>query len=500
MSADHRERIMDLQNIVRWLTRTPVQTFVLCPLVVMAFEFAWRGGTLAFEPASLLIGLTLMLWGFLQYKLVGRYRGPRAGGGPGMETMPNRILDQGPYRLTRNPMYLGHIIFLIGLAIAFRSWFALIILAARAAWFHMRVLHDEARLQAAFGAEYDAYRARVKRWIPGVLSALLAASVPWPGAHAQPASAPFPAGKPVSVHVGVAPGGGNDRVMRLVARNIGKYLPGQPNVVARNTPGAGGRRLAGFLFNAAPRDGTELGLLHRGLTTDPLLVDSTLPFKIAELTWIGSPTPTTDTCIVWHSAPVQSVADLKSRELVIAGSGNEAAQVHILARLTRGKIRTVIGYPGGTAMNLAMERGEAGGRCSYSWEAIKAAIPQWVADKKVKPIVQFALQRHPELPDVPLITEFAETELDRQALRVLLTPQVFGFPFAAPPGLLPQVRDILRAAFVRTMQDPQVREEAKKIRLELAPVSGEALERAAREAYSASPAAVARAKELIAPR
>jgi tripartite-type tricarboxylate transporter receptor subunit TctC len=238
--------------------------------------------------------------------------------------------------------------------------------------------------------------------------------------------------------------------------------------------------------------------LHRGLTTEPLLVDSTLPFKIQDMTWIGSPTMTTDTCIVWHAGAVQSVADLTKRELVIAGSGNEAAQVHILRHLTGGKIRTVIGYPGGAAMNLAMERGEAGGRCSYSWEAIKAAIPQWVAEKKVKPIVQFALQRHSELPDVPLIADFAKSELDRRALRILLTPQTFGFPFAAPPGVAPQVRDVLRTAFMRTMQDAQVREEAKKFKLALAPVPGETLERAARDAYSAAPDAVARAKQLIA--
>ena len=485
-------------KLMRWLTRTPVQTFVLCPLAVLAFEYAWRGGDLAVAPVSLVVGLSLMLWGYLQYKLVGGYRGPRAGGGPGMETMPNRILEQGPYKLTRNPMYLGHLIFLTGLAIALWSWFALIVLAARAAWFHTRVLHDEARLQASFGAEYDGYRARVKRWIPGLFAALLAIALSAGDGSAQPTATPFPAGKPVSVHVGVAPGGGNDHVMRLVARHIGQYLPGKPNVVPRNTPGAGGRRLAGFLFNTAPRDGTEMGLLHRGLTTEPLLVDSTLPFKIQELTWIGSPTPTTDTCIVWHTGPVQSVADLKKTELVVAGSGNEAAQVMTLQRLTGGKIRTVIGYPGGSQMNLAMERGEAGGRCSYSWEAIKAAIPDWVRDKKVKPIVQFALQRHPELPDVPLITDFASNELDRQALRLLMTPQLFGFPFAAPPGLLPEVRDLLRAAFERTMQDPQVREDAQKLRMALAPVRGETLERAAREAYSASPEAVARAKELIA--
>ena len=115
--------------------------------------------------------------------------------------------------------------------------------------------------------------------------------------------------------------------MRLVARHIGKYLPGNPNVVARNTPGAGGRRLAGLLANTAPRDGTELALLHRGMVIEQLLGEVTLPFKLQDLTWIGSPTSATDTCIVWHTARVQSVEDLKTHELVIAGTGNEAPQL-----------------------------------------------------------------------------------------------------------------------------------------------------------------------------
>jgi tripartite-type tricarboxylate transporter receptor subunit TctC len=332
-----------------------------------------------------------------------------------------------------------------------------------------------------------------------VLAATFAAACLAHDATAQPAAAPFPAGKSVSVHVGATPGGGNDAMMRLVARHIGQYLPGSPTVVARNTPGAGGRRLAGLLANTAPRDGTEIGLLHRGLMTEQLLGDTTLPFKLKDLTWVGSTTGTTDTCIVWYRASVQSLEDLKSHELVVAGTGNETPQLMLLQRLTGGKIRSVIGYPGGAEMNLAIERGEVGGRCSYSWEAIKTAIPDWVRDKKIKPIVQFALQRHPELPDVPLISDFASSDLDRQALRMMMTPQAFGFPFAAPPGLLPEVRDMLRAAFDRTMQDPQVREEAAKIKVELAPMAGAELERLAREAYSASPDAIARAKALMAP-
>jgi len=152
-------------RIRHWLRRTPVQTFVLCPLAVVAFELALHRGALTVVPA----GVPLLLWGYLQYLIVGRYRLPRAGGSPGMDRPPERIIAQGPYRWSRNPMYLGHLIFLAGLAWTFWSWFALIVLAARATWFQRRVLHDEERLERLFGAEYAAYKARVKRWIPGIL-------------------------------------------------------------------------------------------------------------------------------------------------------------------------------------------------------------------------------------------------------------------------------------------------------------------------------------------
>ena len=152
-------------RFLRWLGRTPVQTFILCPLAVIGFELALHGGGLSFVPW----GLPFLAWGYRQYRLVGRYRLGQAGGGPGMTTLPQRIVEVGPYRYTRNPMYLGHLIFMLGLALTFWSWFALVLFALRAAWFQQRVWGDEARLKATFGAEYEAYRARVKRWVPGVI-------------------------------------------------------------------------------------------------------------------------------------------------------------------------------------------------------------------------------------------------------------------------------------------------------------------------------------------
>ncbi|HEX3464038.1 MAG TPA: isoprenylcysteine carboxylmethyltransferase family protein [Candidatus Elarobacter sp.] len=154
-----------VEAVRKWARRTPVQTFVLCPLAVIGFQLVLLRGTLTVVPWRALV----LLWGYLQYRLTGNFRLPRAGGSSGMTTPPDRLIESGPYGYTRNPMYLGHLIFVLGLAATFWSWFALVILAVRAVWFQKRVLRDEERLGRLFGGQYAAYRARVKRWIPGLL-------------------------------------------------------------------------------------------------------------------------------------------------------------------------------------------------------------------------------------------------------------------------------------------------------------------------------------------
>ena len=148
--------------ILGWLKSTPRRSFVLYPILVVAFELVWRGGHLAFEPW----GVPLLLWGYLEYRLCGNYRVGRGGGGPGFQKPPDRIVDSGLYGYTRNPMYLGHLIFYAGLAVTFQSLAALALLAIHIPWFHRRVLEDEAHLEARFGADYVAYKRRVRRWIP----------------------------------------------------------------------------------------------------------------------------------------------------------------------------------------------------------------------------------------------------------------------------------------------------------------------------------------------
>jgi protein-S-isoprenylcysteine O-methyltransferase Ste14 len=158
---------MNSSDALHWLRglleRTPLRTFVIYPLCVIAFELAVRGG-LVIEPW----GVLLLAWGYLQYRLTGHHRVQHGGGGPGITVPPEHIVEDGLYAYTRNPMYLGHLIFMLGLAVTFWSWFALILFAVNAIWFHRRVLDDEARLRNLFGAQYTDYQARVKRWIPGL--------------------------------------------------------------------------------------------------------------------------------------------------------------------------------------------------------------------------------------------------------------------------------------------------------------------------------------------
>ena len=150
---------------MRWVKSTPNRTFVLFPLLVLAFEAARHQGLPPIRPW----GAIFLLWGYLQYRLVGGDRRARGGGGPGIEKPPERIVTDGAYRYLRNPMYLGHLIFMAGLAITFSSWLALALLLFHAGWFHLRVLSDEQRLESQFGETYRAYKSQVKRWIPGVL-------------------------------------------------------------------------------------------------------------------------------------------------------------------------------------------------------------------------------------------------------------------------------------------------------------------------------------------
>lgn len=318
-------------------------------------------------------------------------------------------------------------------------------------------------------------------------------------AHAQPAAAPFPAGKPVSIYVGTAPGGTNDQIMRIVARHIGKYLPGNPTIIPRNMPGAGGRQVASYLTSQAPRDGTEFANFLRGIVLDPMLLDPKLTYRPNDLLWLGSPSGSTDLCMSWHTSRFKTLEDARKQQMIIAAVGAETVRIGLLQKLTGIDLKVVTGYPGGSQANLAVERGEADSRCGASWEAIKSNYPAWIKETPVNILLQFALKRHPELQHVPTIAEFARNDLDRDALKVLLLPQTMGFPFAAPPGLLPEVQAMLREAFDKVWKDAGFLEDAARFQLDVFPISGAELQDLVKDAFTASAEAIQHAKNLVEP-
>ena len=312
--------------------------------------------------------------------------------------------------------------------------------------------------------------------------------------------AEFYAGKSLDLHIGYSVGGGYDLYARMLARHIGKYIPGNPTVVPKNMAGAGSLRLANWLYNVAPRDGTVLGAISRGAAFDPLLDDKAPQFDATKFTWIGSANNEVSVCAAWHTSGITRFEDLATKELTIGstGAGDDTYQfARVLSGLFGAKIRIVTGYPGGADVLLAMERGEVQGRCGWSWSSVKANHLHWVRDKKIVILMQLALSRHPDLADVPLVTDLATTDEQRQALKLIFARQVMGRPYVGPPGIPQDRTAALRKAFMETMNDKELLADAEKATFEITPVAGDELERLVSDIYRTPPEVVKKAAQLI---
>jgi tripartite-type tricarboxylate transporter receptor subunit TctC len=313
-----------------------------------------------------------------------------------------------------------------------------------------------------------------------------------PAVHAQ-GVADFYKGKTVEVIVGSSVGGGYDIYGRLVARHLGKHIPGNPTVVAKNMEGAGGLRLANWLYNVAPKDGTVLGTYGRGIPFDPILGGKNAQFEATKYNWIGSANDEVSICAAWKGAGITKFDELFSKEMIVGGTGS-TADSDLFPKVINGvfgtKMRVISGYPGGNDITLAMERGEVRGRCGWSWSSIKTSHQKWVEDKTLNLLVQLSLEKHPDLPNVPLIMDFAKTEEQKQILRLVFARQVMGRPFGAPPGVPADRVAALRKAFMDTMKDPEFMAEANKSEVEITPVSGEDIQKLVKDVYD-TPAEVA---------
>ena len=288
---------------------------------------------------------------------------------------------------------------------------------------------------------------------------------------------------------------------RVLARHIGAHIPGNPTIVVKNMEGAGSLRLANWLYRVAPKDGSVFGIIGRGTGFDPLLSQQGAQFDGPKFTWIGSGNHEVSVCVAYGDrAGVTKFADLMSREMTVGGTG-ASADTDQFPRVVNGVLgthmRIVSGYPGGNDIVLAMERGELQGRCGSSYSSIKAAHPDWLANKKIAILVQLALAKHPELPDVPLITDLAKTEEQQQLLKFVFARQVMGRPYLAPPGVPPATVAALRRAFNETMADKDFLADAARGKLEINPVSGERIQALMAELYNTPPALAKRLAEML---
>ena len=306
--------------------------------------------------------------------------------------------------------------------------------------------------------------------------------------------------KPVELYIGYSVGGGYDIYARLIARHMGRHLPGSPVVVPKNMPGAGSLTLANWLYSAAPRDGTVFGTIGRGIAFDPLLGTLGAQFKANEFGWIGSANDEVSVCAAWGKTGITRFEDFYTRTVFVGGTGAGADTdlfPKALNQILGTKLKLVTGYPGGNDITLAMQRGEVEARCGWSWSSIKSGHMNWVKDGTIKLLVQLSLDRHADLPQVPLIMDLVKTPEQRSVLRLVFARQVMGRPFLAPPGLPPERLAALRRAFMATMKDPAFLAEAEKIQLEITPVAGEAVQELVAEVYATPPEVVKQAAQAV---
>jgi len=283
--------------------------------------------------------------------------------------------------------------------------------------------------------------------------------------------------KQITFYVGLSPGGGYDLNARLVAKYIGRYIPGQPQVIVKNMPGGGGLVMTNYVANVSPKDGLHIGAPQRGVPFEPLLGDaSNAKFDPRTLHWIGSANADTSVAVATRRSGVKTWQDLKQKELIVAGTGigTESVTVpYVLRNILGFKFRVIAGYPGGSEMNLAMQRGEVDGRGTFSWTSLKPHLKEWVESGELSILYQQGLRKHPDIPNVPLVTEFAENDDQKKMIELQFTAFELGRPYFVAEGVPADRVAALRRAFDQAMKDKDLLADAEKQDLEANPTRGE---------------------------
>lgn len=336
---------------------------------------------------------------------------------------------------------------------------------------------------------------RILKYALAALAALAVTS-----AARADAVADFYKGKTVEFFIGYSVGGGYDTYARLLARHIGKHIPGNPTVVPKNMPGAGSLKLTNWLYEAAPQDGTVLASIARAAPFAPLFGNKKAKFDADKFNYIGSANNEVSICAAMADTGIKTFDQLQTRELIVGGTGDTADTVQfpkILNAVLGTKFKIINGYPGGKDVVLAMERGEVQGRCGWSWSSVKSKNMDWVEGGKMNVLMQLSTSKHAELSDIPLVMDLAKSDADKALLTLIFARQELGRPYVAPPNIPAERVDALRAAFDATMKDPEFLAEAKSADLELAPVSGNRVQKLVMDSYGTDPSVVQRINGIL---
>ncbi len=321
------------------------------------------------------------------------------------------------------------------------------------------------------------------------------------GASAQQAD--FFAGKTVDMYVGYEAGAGYDIYARLMAEHISRFIPGNPNIIARNMPGAASMRAMTYLYQAAKRDGTAMGAIDRNVAVEPLLYaeDSKAPYKDPlEFNWIGSLNTEIGVAAVWHTTGIKSWEDTQRRPTIVAMAGARGGLgARVLNSLLDTQFQQVCCYGSDGNQNLAMERGEVEGRVGASWSTFKISAAKWLETGQVKLLMQVGLEKNDDIPgDVPLVMDLARNDRERAAMKIVFSNQSMGRPYVMPPGVPAARVAEVRRAFDAMVKDPVFLADANKRRLEINnPKSGEQIEAILKDVYSSSPEAITAARLSI---
>lgn len=320
-------------------------------------------------------------------------------------------------------------------------------------------------------------------------------------AQADP-TADFYRGKSITMLVASGVGGGYDTYARVFARHAVKHLPGAPNIVAKNMPAAGGLAAASTLYNNVDRDGLTIAALSNVSTLDPLFGNPGARYDPRKFGWIGSIGKLQNVCATWHTSPVKTIEDARQREVIVAGAGassNTAVAPRIVNELLGTRFKVISGYDPAGGLTMAVESGEAEGICGLSWSTMKASRPEWISGKKLNVIVQMSMEKLPELQDTPSALDLVTDPGRKRVLELILIRQETGRPFATAPGAPVDRLAALRAAFDRTMTDPEFLADAERNQMEIEPLTAAEIEAFLAKAYSAPPDVIAQAAALLDP-